>query len=94
MDSDTSTPPAFPLLVLYCFQPTEGASGSPTKGLGGYRLPVVRLADLVRSPQRLQVRVMEALLLLFRVRQVKRCTGADVVDVPAVQTVVIPSHAW
>ena len=51
------------------------------------------LADVVRSPQRLQVAVVEALSLLFWVGQVKARARTDVVDVPAVTTIGAPARA-
>jgi hypothetical protein len=44
-------------------------------------------------PERLEVREVKALPLLNRVRKIEGCARPDVVHVPAVATVIVPSHA-
>ena len=48
---------------------------------------------VVRSPERLQVRVVECLTLLLGVCEVEAGEGPDVVDVPCFVAVVAPGHA-
>jgi hypothetical protein len=51
------------------------------------------LRHILRSPKRLKVREVKALPLLYRVREIEGCTRPDVVNVPAVASVIVPSHA-
>src|SRR5271166_1946568 len=53
------------------------------------RLPCT-LAQVVRSPQRLEVRVVAGLKKLGSIRQIKSSQGFDMVYVPS--TVVLPGH--
>lgn len=53
----------------------------------------VLLTPVVHGPQRLEIGVVEAASLLFGSTEVKRRAGDDVVDVPAEDTIVRPTHA-
>ena len=53
-------------------------------------LPAFRL--ILFSPHRLQVCVMEALSLFFWLRQVKSRTRDNVVNMPTIHSMILPSH--
>ena len=54
--------------------------------------PLITFGKVVCCPQGLKVAVVKALTLLLKISQIKRCAGANVVNVPF--AVIVPIHAW